>query len=85
MFYGDEEIWKHFQDLMLDAGLLVKDGGTLRVDPETTLALLVLTALHDIMKINALLPTVQRPDAPYRGYMEAEVIADHDLATWKKF
>ena len=24
-------------------------------------------ALHDIMKINALLPTVQRADAPYRG------------------
>ena len=24
-------------------------------------------ALHDIMKINALLPTVQKADAPYRG------------------
>lgn len=24
-------------------------------------------ALHDIMKINALLPTVQKSDAPYRG------------------
>lgn len=80
VFYGDGEIWKHFQDLMLDAGLLVKEGGATRVDPESTLALLVLTALHDIMKINALLPTVQRADAPYRGYLEAEVIADHDLA-----
>eukprot|EP00435_Cladocopium_sp_Y103_P063178 s15_g24.t1 len=81
-FFEDEEIWKHFQDLMLDAGLMVKQGGAMRVDKESTLALLVLTALHDIMKINALLPTVQKADAPYRGYLEAEVIADHDLAVF---
>ena len=32
-----------------------------------------LKALHDIMKINALLPTVQRADAPYRGRAEPSV------------
>ncbi|CAJ1421459.1 unnamed protein product [Effrenium voratum] len=77
-FFEDAEIWKYFQDLMVDAGLL--EQGTKRVDPETTLALLVLTALHDIMKINLLLPSVQKSDAPYRGYSEAEVVADHDVA-----
>ncbi|CAE7559153.1 unnamed protein product [Symbiodinium sp. KB8] len=80
VFYGDETIWKYFQDLMLDAGVLVQKGSKLEVDSETTLALLVLTALHDVMKVSLLLPVVQKADAPYRGYGESEVIADHDLA-----
>jgi len=81
VFYGDNTIWKHFQDLMLDAGILVQGSGSkLEVDCETTLALLVLTALHDVMKVSLLLPVVQQPDAPYRGYGKSEVVGDHDMA-----
>ncbi|CAE7780560.1 unnamed protein product [Symbiodinium microadriaticum] len=80
-FYGDNTIWKHFQDLMIDAGILVQGSGSkLEVDCETTLALLVLTALHDVMKVSLLLPVVQPPDAPYRGYLKSEVVGDHDMA-----
>eukprot|EP00439_Symbiodinium_sp_Y106_P078105 s377_g16.t3 len=74
VFYGDETIWTYFQDLMLDAGVLVQKGSKLEVDSETTLALLVLTALHDVMKVSLLLPVVQKADAPYRGYGESEAI-----------
>ncbi|CAE7366822.1 unnamed protein product [Symbiodinium natans] len=81
VFYGDDTIWNHFHDLMLDAGILVQTKGSkLEVDCETILALLVLTALHDVMKVSLLLPVVAKADAPYRGYGESEVVADHDMA-----
>ena len=42
--------------------------------------MLALTAIHDIMKIEALLPRVLPEHAPYHGYGSGESIKDHDLA-----
>ena len=45
--------------LILDAGMLTRlEGGGVEVCVERTRAMLVLTAIHDVMKIEALLPTV---------------------------
>lgn len=50
------------------------------VDVERTVAMLVLTAIHDIMKVEALLPTVSVEHSPYRGYVTGDMINDHDMA-----
>ena len=55
-------------------------GGGWEVCVERTVGLLVLTAIHDIMKIDALLPTVQPQQAPYQGFHAGDRINDHDLA-----
>jgi len=44
------------------------------------MALLSLTAIHDVMKVESLLPVVQREHAPYLGYEAGVVIRDHDIA-----
>ena len=45
--------------LILDAGMLTRlEGGGVEVCVERTRAMLVLTAIHDVMKIEELLPTV---------------------------
>jgi hypothetical protein len=49
-------------------------------DPERTLAMLVLTAIHDVMKTVQLLPTVAKKHGAFRGYKVGEVINDHDAA-----
>jgi hypothetical protein len=49
-------------------------------DVERTLAMLVLTAIHDIMKTVQLLPTVSKKHGTFRGYKVGEVINDHDAA-----
>ena len=74
--------WGHLRDLFLDAGILLRDSSTgkLAVDTERTVAMLALTAIHDIMKIEAMLPTVSKEHAPYLGYKEGEKINDHDAA-----
>lgn len=41
---------------------------------------MVLTAIHDIMKIENLLPTVQPEHDGYHGYAAGDVIGDHDHA-----
>lgn len=43
-------------------------------------SLLALTAIHDIMKIENLLPTVQPEHDGYHGYAAGDVIGDHDHA-----
>lgn len=43
-------------------------------------SLLALTAMHDIMKIKTLLPTVQHVHGSYHGYRAGDVIWDHDHA-----
>ena len=50
------------------------------VDVERTCAMLVLTAIHDIMKVEALLPKVSAEHAPYGQYASGDVIHDHDAA-----
>jgi len=64
--------WSLFDDLVKHAGC---------VDCEERVeALLCLTAFHDIMKVEALLPTVQPEHAPYCGYDAGVRILDHDVA-----
>lgn len=64
--------WRLFEDLVKHAGC---EDCEERVE-----ALLCLTAFHDIMKITALLPTVQPEHAPYCGYDAGVHILDHDMA-----
>ena len=73
--------WSQMQQLMIDAGMLVctKSGGV-AVCVERTRAMLALTAIHDIMKTECLLPTVLPVHAPFDGYQAGEVIHDHDAA-----
>ena len=55
----DSHDWMQEQTLMIDAGLLARlDNGGVEVCVERTRAMLVLTAIHDVMKIEKLLPTV---------------------------
>jgi len=44
------------------------------------MALLCLTAIHDVMKIPAISPVVQPEHAPYYGYAAGDNIRDHDVA-----
>lgn len=77
-FFNEVE-WDRIEDLLRDAGLLCDDGLEGH-DEERVLAMLVLTAIHDIMKIGAIVPKVQEAFAPYRGYKAGETIYDHDIA-----
>jgi len=54
--------------------------GIRRHSEDRTLAMLVLTAIHDIMKTVQLLPTVSKKHGGFRGYKVGEVINDHDAA-----
>lgn len=47
---------------------------------ERTLAMLVLTAIHDIMKNQSILPVVSKKVASYHGYTVGETVTDHDIA-----
>jgi hypothetical protein len=65
--------WEDFEQLLMDARLLKKDPDSVEGithDVERTLAMLVLTAIHDIMKVKALLPVDE----------DGEKISDHDAA-----
>jgi len=62
---------------------LVKQCGCAAEAPECIeriMALLCLTAFHDVMKVEALLPRVQAEHAPYLGYEAGVQINDHDIA-----
>jgi hypothetical protein len=74
--------WQLFQDVLVAAGLLKGGiGGTPLVHSwERTLAMLSLTAIHDIMKIQVLLPTVSETHGDFCGYKVGDVIDDHDVA-----
>ena len=50
------------------------------VVPERVMAMLALTAFHDVMKVEALLPAVAAEHAPYCGFKAGDVINDHDVA-----
>ncbi|CAE7818562.1 CAR11, partial [Symbiodinium sp. CCMP2456] len=76
-FFNEVE-WERIDELLHDAGLLCD--GVEGHDEERVLAMLVLTAIHDIMKLVPLLPTVAPDHAPYRGYKVGETIHDHDIA-----
>ncbi|CAE7248047.1 unnamed protein product [Symbiodinium pilosum] len=76
-FFNEVE-WERIDELLHDAGLLCD--GVEGHDEERVLAMLVLTAIHDIMKLVPLLPSVAPEHAPYRGYKAGETIHDHDIA-----
>merc|ERR1712050_549078 len=42
--------------------------------------MLVLTAIHDVMKVTSLLPTVEAKHSPFGSYSRGEEIGDHDMA-----
>ena len=55
----DSHDWLQVHELMVDAGLLNKfESGGVSVCVQRTRAMLVLTAIHDVMKMEELLPTV---------------------------
>ena len=84
--------WEQLHQLMLDAGLLkVADApapesgsgaraGRIEVDYERTSAMLTLTAIHDVMKLVDLCPTVLPQHAPYHSHEAGARIIDHDAA-----
>ena len=67
--------------LLFDAGMLMRNAdGHVEVVVERTVAMLALTAIHDIMKVTCLLPAVSDADAGYHEMEAGTVIQDHDLA-----
>jgi hypothetical protein len=73
--------WTHFRRLLLDAELIKEDKkGKVTIVEKRMAALLALTAIHDIMKIAEVLPTVQAAHSPYQGYKTDDRIGDHDHA-----
>eukprot|EP00967_Tisochrysis_lutea_P121729 scaffold200806_cov31-Tisochrysis_lutea.AAC.1 len=73
--------WDQLQALMVDAGVLERvAGGEVRVAPTRMVALLVQTAIHDVMKMDILRPTVAAEHAPYLGFAAGDTINDHDAA-----
>merc|ERR1712136_738479 len=55
-------------------------GGQLSLCHDRVVAMLVLTAIHDVMKNTALIPSVLPQHAPYQGYLAEEPINDHDMS-----
>jgi hypothetical protein len=78
-FFQDSS-WQNFERLLIDAEMLHKTGETVKVNEDRVLTLLALTAIHDIMKVQLLLPTIHPDHAPYHGYNAGDTISDHDHA-----
>jgi len=74
--FFEQADWETLTKLFKQAGLLTEDGH----DPERTLAMLVLMAIHDIMKVTALLPAVEEAVVDFSGYKVGDVVSDHDVA-----
>jgi hypothetical protein len=74
--------WSRIHAVVVDAGLLTVNAamGETAVDVERMVAMLALTAVHDIMKICEPCPVVLPEHAPYADHAAGEVIVDHDLA-----
>ena len=54
--------------------------GGVAVNAERTMAMISLTVIHDVMKVEAILPLVSAEHAPYQGFKEDDRINDHDQA-----
>ena len=81
-FLRDQD-WRRLQLLLIEAGILERRcDGTMHVHVERTVAVLALTAFHDVMKVEALLPRVDAAVAPggYNGFKVGDTINDHDVA-----
>jgi len=68
--------WDRISELMSGARVMLDRS----VRPSRAVALLTLTAIHDIMKNTDILPAVQLEHAPFEGHAVGETINDHDLA-----
>ncbi|CAK0804499.1 unnamed protein product [Prorocentrum cordatum] len=60
--------WSLFEDALVSAGLLKGPPGARVHDEGRVMAMLVLTAIHDVMKVEALLPTVDAKVGSFSGY-----------------
>lgn len=69
--------WRAIERLFVAAGILKEGGGC---DTDRVLAMLVLMAIHDIMKLDLLRPTVATDIAEFNGYKAGDQISDHDIA-----
>jgi len=78
--FWKESQWDYFERLLCDAGLLEIKGKKRKVNEKRVVTLLALTAIHDIMKVQALLPVVQEEHSPYQNYLTGDTIGDHDIA-----
>ena len=58
--------------------------GGVAVHAERTMAMISLTVIHDVMKVEAILPVVAAEHAPYEGFKEADRINDHDQALGRR-
>jgi len=73
--------WQGFHQLVVDSGLITPAAeGSAKVNTELMIAMLTLTAVHDVMKITGLLPRVHAEHGPFLGFAEGEEIGDHDIA-----
>lgn len=81
--------WTFFKKLLMNAGLIeekkvtsffLKTTTKVIVNEKRLVALLALTAVHDIMKMSMILPDVQKEHAPYQNYAAGDTISDHDHA-----
>jgi len=74
--------WSRLRGLLINSGVLRVNPTTnaLEVDADRMQAMLVLTAIHDVMKLTHLLPVVLEEHAPFGGHKAGDVIRDHDLA-----
>lgn len=72
--------WQAVQRLLVDAGFLKQQGDGFTHDKGRTLAMLVLMAIHDIMKVTVLLPKVSKEVKKFHGKAVGETIVDHDQA-----
>jgi hypothetical protein len=72
----DTADWAQFAELVESAGCSAGHAD----QHDNIVALLCLTAFHDIMKVSSLLPTVTAEHGPFNGYAAGETIHDHDVA-----
>eukprot|EP00928_Gymnodinium_smaydae_P032460 TRINITY_DN23502_c0_g2_i1.p1 TRINITY_DN23502_c0_g2~~TRINITY_DN23502_c0_g2_i1.p1 ORF type:complete len:1241 (-),score=183.64 TRINITY_DN23502_c0_g2_i1:149-3871(-) len=72
--------WGTIEQVLLDSKLLEKTSEGLTHNCDRTLTMLVLLAVHDIMKISVLLPCVSKDLDDFQGYRSGETINDHDVA-----
>lgn len=67
-FYEKQE-WAKLQGLLVESGTLRRcESGGVEVCVERTMALLALTAFHDVMKVEALLPRVEDAHHDFCGF-----------------
>mmetsp|Transcript_22896 Transcript_22896/g.70108 ORF Transcript_22896/g.70108 Transcript_22896/m.70108 type:complete len:779 (-) Transcript_22896:220-2556(-) len=80
--FFERQEWQGLQQLLIDAQMLHDKDGKIGVNVEMMTAMLVLTAIHDVFKAEALLPKVRPEHAPFHGFVGGDVINDHDLAMY---